>query len=112
MDIEARGTREVDTIDLPTLPVKARRVLAAHRFLSGRLRRVRVRLKLTSSSLDNYAIPSILAVETQLRTQVGADGSPADRSSLENCKCVSSVSEVNLPPGGKGFGLPKWVVNQ
>ncbi|MAH12888.1 MAG: hypothetical protein CMO33_04005 [Verrucomicrobia bacterium] len=101
VDIEARGTREVDTIDLPTLPVKARRILAAHRFLSGGSEESGVDLKLTSSSLDNYAIPSILAVETQLRTQVGADGSQQTEARWRIANVSRQFLEVNLPPGAR-----------
>ena len=97
IEVSSEGTREVDPIDLPELPVQARRILSAHRFLPETTSGAGVKFKLSSGTLENYAIPSILAVEASLKTQVGIRGSQQTEARWQVANVSRQFLEVRLP---------------
>jgi hypothetical protein len=101
VEVSSEGTREVDPIDLPDLPVQARRILSAHRFLPETTSGIGVKFKLSSGTLENYAIPSILAVEASLKTQVGIRGSQQTEARWQVANISRQFLEVRLPEGSE-----------
>ena len=97
VEIEATGTREVDPIDLPDLPMQARRILSVHRLLPQAEQGEAIRFTLSSETLDSYAIPSVLILESALKTQVGVRGSQQTMAMWKIANVSQQFLEVQLP---------------
>ncbi len=101
VEIEVSGTREVDPIDLPDLPAQARRILAAHRFLPEAEQSDGIHFKLSSETLKSYAIPSVLVLKSNLKTQVGVRGSQQTQAQWKIANVSRQFLEVQLPEGAE-----------
>ena len=97
VEILASGTREIDPIDLPTLPGNPRRILSAHRFLAGE----DITFQLSPKTLEAYAIPSVLALEVRLKTQVGIQGSQQTEATWKVANVSAQFLPVQLPEGAE-----------
>ena len=97
VEILASGTREIDPIDLPSLPGNPRRILSAHRFLAGE----DITFQLSPKTLEAYAIPSVLALEVRLKTQVGIQGSQQTGATWKVANVSAQFLPVQLPEGAE-----------
>jgi len=100
--VSASQAREVDTMDIPPLPAKARRVLGAFRLADNpRVAGPLAEIRLGTAVHKNYAIPSALVTEAELRTTVGADGSQQTQAQLRVVNAGLQFLTIKLPKNSR-----------
>ena len=102
VEVWATGARPIDSVDLPTLPVRATRLLAAFRLegaATAEGRKAGIDLKTTLH--DTYAIPAALVSSADLTTYLGPMGGQRTLASLRVVNAGMQFLSFRLPAGAE-----------
>jgi hypothetical protein len=104
--IEAGGAREVDAIDLPSLPVQASRILAAFRLDAASTETgAKAAVKLETAVHKNYEILSALATSAELTTYIDVQGGQRTQANFRLANAGKQFLTMRLQDGAELWSL-------
>lgn len=106
LTINTDGAKPVDAIDLPPLPTRAARILAAFRFESATAPGgSQAAMNVATAVHENYAIPSALAVSAELTTYLDPQGWQRTQAILRVANAGRQFLTFRLPQGARLWSL-------
>ena len=106
VDVSATGAAAVDAVEIPPLPVRATRLLAAFRLEAPTTPAgAAAAVLLTTKVHDKYAIPAALAQNVELTTYLGPDGSQRTQAALSLVNAGMQFLAIRLPAGAQLWSI-------
>ena len=106
LTVNAGGAKEIDAVDLPFLPIQARRVLAAFRLDAvNTVTGPEAAVMLETAIHKNYEIPSALVVSAELTTYLDVQGWQRTEASFRIANAGKQFLTVRLPKGAELWSL-------